>query len=294
MTDGVHLDAAYLIGLRPLALGTPDRVRGASGLPGGFVTRRQGHGQEMADIRAYVVGDDIRYLDPSATARTGELHVRTYHDERDRTTLLVADMRPSMLWGLKRALLSVAAAEALVLIGWQAVESGGRVGLAALTGDRPDFVRPRGRTRGMLDVVSGLVRAHARALEALEATAAGAGDEPLDRLLGAVDRVAPTGGEVVIASAFDTGGPELDRRLADIGRRCSLRLLAVGDAAHRHLPAGLYPIASAEGRRVARVDGTLAADFRADTAWPALPLPSDLPPAETAALLGAEHGPGRA
>lgn len=290
MTDGVTLDAAYLIGLRPMALGTPDRMRSASGMPGGFVTRRQGHGQEMADIRAYVVGDDIRHLDPSATARTGELHVRTYHDERDRTTLLVADMRPSMVWGLKRALLSVAAAEVLCLIGWQVVESGGRVGLAALTGGQPDFVRPRGRTRGMLDVVSGLVRAHARALDA---TAAGLGDEPLDHLLGAVDRVAPTGCEVVIASGFDTGGPELDRRLGNIARRCALRLLAVGDSAHRHLPAGLYPVASAEGRRMARLDGPLDPDGRTDMAWPAFPVPSDLMPAEMAGLLGSEHGPAR-
>ena len=290
MTDGVTIDAAYLIGLRQLALATPDRTRSASGLPGGFVTRRHGHGQEMADIRAYVPGDDIRHLDPATTARTGELHVRTWHDERDRTTLLVADMRPSMLWGVRRALLSVAAAEALALIGWQVAEAGGRVGLAALTGDPPEFVRPRGRTRGMLDVIAGLVRAHDRALEA---AAAGVGDVPLDRLLGAVGRVAPTGAQVVVASAFDTRGPDFDRRLGDLGRRCALRLLAVGDAAHRHLPPGLYPIASGSRRRVARIDAPLDAAPADDFGWPALPLPSDLPPLDTASLLVAGDGPHR-
>lgn len=286
MSDGVHLDAGYLIGLRPLALRVPDHARAASGLPGGFVSRRPGHGQEMAEIRSYVAGDDIRHLDASATARTGELHVRTYHDERDRTTMLVADMRPSMIWGLKRALLSVAAAEVLTLIGWQSVAAGGRVGLATLCGEAPEFVRPRGRTRGMLDVIGGLVRAHLRALEGV---AAGRNEPPLDRLMAAVGRVAPTGAEVVVASAFDTGGPELDRRLGDLSRRCTLRLLAIGDAAHRHLPRGVYPVSSRTGRRVVHVDGPLGRS-EVGTGWPVLPLGADLPPPEVAALIGAEGG----
>ena len=37
---------------------------------------------------------------------------RTFHAERDRTVILIADFRPSMLWGTRRTLRSVAAAEA--------------------------------------------------------------------------------------------------------------------------------------------------------------------------------------
>ena len=43
-------------------------------------------------------------------------------------TMLVADFRPSMLRGLIRAFRSVAAAEALVLVGWRVAEAGGQVG----------------------------------------------------------------------------------------------------------------------------------------------------------------------
>jgi len=124
---GVRLTADGLIALRPLAAqiaGDPALAR----LPGGFVTRRKGHGQEVADVRLYAEGDDVRHLDRGTTARTGALHVRQFQEERDRETLLVADFRPSMLWGISRCFRSVAAAEIF------------RDGMARLTGIGPqDF-----------------------------------------------------------------------------------------------------------------------------------------------------------
>ena len=63
-----------------------------------------------------------------STARTGEPHVRTFRDERERTLLLLVDLRPSMLWGTRRALRSAAAVEAAALAGWRALETGGRIG----------------------------------------------------------------------------------------------------------------------------------------------------------------------
>ena len=96
---GVALSAEGLIALRHVAL----QARGApvlADLPGGFATRRKGHGQEVADVRPYVAGDDLRHLDRGTTARTGSLHVPQFVDERDRVTLLVADFRPAMLWGV--------------------------------------------------------------------------------------------------------------------------------------------------------------------------------------------------
>ncbi|MFD1333947.1 DUF58 domain-containing protein, partial [Methylopila musalis] len=101
--------------------------RGASGprrlaaRPGGVVTRRRGRGSEIDDVRPWTDGDDIRHIDRHATARTGELHARTFRDERERAALLVADFRPAMLFGTRRAFRSIAGAEALALLGWRAV-----------------------------------------------------------------------------------------------------------------------------------------------------------------------------
>src|SRR3712207_7603941 len=45
---------------------------------------RSGSGTELAQLRPYEIGDDVRHLDPSASARTGVPHVRLHVPERDR------------------------------------------------------------------------------------------------------------------------------------------------------------------------------------------------------------------
>ncbi|CAA2156919.1 hypothetical protein MBRA_02351 [Methylobacterium brachiatum] len=125
------------MGLRYLARrGAAPATRTLAGLPGGIVTKRRGRGSEPEDVRLWSEGDDRRFIDRNATARTGQLHVRTHHDERDRAVVLLADFRPSMLFGTRRALRSVAAAEALALLGWRVAADGGRVGLAVATAGR--------------------------------------------------------------------------------------------------------------------------------------------------------------
>lgn len=254
---GVALGAAGLIALRRVML-QAEAASVLANLPGGFVTRRKGHGLEVADTREYVAGDEVRHLDRNSTARTGRLHVRQFQEERDRVCLLVADFRPSMFWGLRRALRSVAAAEALALIGWSVVESGGRVGLFVLTQDAPLVIPARGRARGMLDVIGGLVDAHEKALDRV---ASGVVREPsLNHGLAPVARVAPSGAEIFIASGFDTPGDALPDRLAELARRRVPRLVMIGDRAAHRLPRGQYPVRLADGRRLRLALGGAAED----------------------------------
>lgn len=252
MTDaftapGIALLPDALIALRRVAL-RAEAAPVLAALPGGFATRRKGHGLEVADMREYVAGDDIRHLDRGTTARTGRLHVREFQAERDRVTLLIADFRSSMLWGLRRAFRSVAAAEALALIGWNVVESGGRVGLMAIGPGALVVVPPNGRTRGMLNVIGGLVKAHE---QCLGATAMGQGGDPaLDQSLARADRLVPSGAEIVIASGFDMPGSGLEDRLNALARRRVPRLVLVTDAQASQLPPGRYPVRMADGRRL--------------------------------------------
>ncbi|WP_372571822.1 DUF58 domain-containing protein [Ruegeria jejuensis] len=243
---GVSLNSGPLIALRRVALSSYAAPPMAA-LPGGFVTKRRGQGIEVVDVREYVAGDDIRHLDRGTTARTGRLHVRQFQEERDRVSLLVADFRASMFWGLRRAFLSVAAAEALVMIGWHLVESGGRVALLAITPEAPVIVPPRGRTRGMLDVIGGLVQAHRNGLEAV---LAGRQDAlTLDQALTRADRLAPTGAEIIVASGFDAPGSGLADRLDLLAHRRSPRLVLMTEAKTHEMPRGWYPIRLSDGRQ---------------------------------------------
>jgi uncharacterized protein (DUF58 family) len=222
-----------------------------SALPGGFAIRKRGQGQVIADSRPYIQGDDMRHVDRGATARTGSLHVRTFHEERDRVSFLVADFRPSMLWGMRRAFRSVAAAEALAWLGWQAVEAGGRVGLFAVTGEEPVIVRTQGGVRGMLSVIGGMVRAHDVTLSLARANAESVptAEPMLDEALSGLRRIVPRGATITIASALDGLGPEFGTVSGMLARHRTLRFVVVEEKALQELPAGYYPFRAADGTR---------------------------------------------
>lgn len=249
---GTNVTAQMLIEQRRAVLKQMRTPPPTSALPGGFAVKKRGQGQVIADSRIFVQGDETRYVDRGATARTGILHVRTFHEERDRVTFLVADFRPSMLWGMRRAFRSVAAAEALAWIGWQSVEAGGRVGLLAITAGAPVIVGTRGGTRGMLAVIGGLVQAHDSAMR--DATAAAGQSAQLEepQLCHALDglkRIVPRGGSVVIASALDRLGDGFDAVVGNLSRYHTPRFLLIEDRALQELPPGHYPIRGPDGRR---------------------------------------------
>lgn len=279
---GAALNAKDLVALRGLAGFGPRLPEGLGGLPGNFRARQKGQGQDVADIRAYVPGDDARAVDRNVTARTGTLHVRSHHADRDRTVLLVADFRPSMLWGVRRAFRSVAAAELLVLLGWRTIEAGGRVGALAMTAKGHIAVPPRGRTRAMLSVIGTLVRAHEIALQEARG---GLSDPPLDQALEKVLRVAGRRSEICLASGFDTPGADLETRLAELSDRGELRRIRIGDGVRQGLPGGTYRLATAAGRLVqARIP---AGD---DDPEAATLIEPSMPPARALQILDATHG----
>jgi uncharacterized protein (DUF58 family) len=75
---------------------------------------RHGDGFEIAELRAYVEGDDPRRIDWAATARAGALHVRLLLDEHALCFAAIVDDSPSMEVGRSRSL-RLAAYEALDL-----------------------------------------------------------------------------------------------------------------------------------------------------------------------------------
>src|SRR6185369_7410741 len=68
-------------------------------LQGDYRTLWRGAGLDLADLRAYQHGDDVRHIDWNVTARLDEPHVRQYTEERELTAWLVLDQSASMRFG---------------------------------------------------------------------------------------------------------------------------------------------------------------------------------------------------
>src|SRR3954454_9310464 len=83
--------------LDALAIAVTQRVAGA--LPGARRLAGVGAATELAQIRPYAFGDDVRRIDAATTACTGEPHVRLEVPERTLTTWLALDVSSSMAFG---------------------------------------------------------------------------------------------------------------------------------------------------------------------------------------------------
>jgi len=71
-------------------------------LQGDYRTIFRGHGLDLADIREYVAGDDVRYIDWNVTARMNAPYVREYLEDREVSAHFLLDLSPSMDFGTVR------------------------------------------------------------------------------------------------------------------------------------------------------------------------------------------------
>jgi len=92
---------------------------------GNNLTAFKGDGLDFAEIRNYNSGDDIKKINWKATAKTGELKLNEFHEERELHIVVVAMLSGSLLFGTKR-LKNEVMAELLALIGFSAINNGDR------------------------------------------------------------------------------------------------------------------------------------------------------------------------
>ena len=78
-------------------------------LQGDYRTLFRGFGLDLADLREYQFGDDVRRIDWNVTARTQTPYVREFMEDREVTAWFLLDLSPSVDFGtvqtVKRALL---------------------------------------------------------------------------------------------------------------------------------------------------------------------------------------------
>jgi uncharacterized protein (DUF58 family) len=134
--------------LDALAIAVTQRVAGA--LPGDRRAAGVGAGTELAQIRPYAFGDDVRRIDAAATARTGEPHVRLEVPERTLTTWLAIDVSASMAFGTARRLKWDVSEGVALALGRLALRHAGRVGLVTFGAGGTVVRPPRGSKAGLV------------------------------------------------------------------------------------------------------------------------------------------------
>ncbi len=134
--SGTHVTVEELRRLRADSIRLANTPRDAvtSLFPGAYRALFRGRGLEFDEVRPYQHGDDYRTLDWRVTARTGHLHTKLFHEEREHSLYLLIDAGSSMHFGSRVQYKWVLAAKTAALVTWLAVENGDRVG-AIIYGD---------------------------------------------------------------------------------------------------------------------------------------------------------------
>jgi uncharacterized protein (DUF58 family) len=198
-------------------------------LPGDRRATGVGLGTELAQLRPYEVGDDVRHIDPAGTARSaGEPQVRQHVPERTLTTWVVLDVSASMAFGTATRLKADVAEGAALVFTRLGLRRAGSVGMVAFGAGEPRVLPPRGSRPGLVAVRRTLAQG-----------VAPDGVHQADSLAGAARRVmrlARLPGLVVVISDFREQDA-WERPLGALRMRHSVLAVEVVDPREASIPA---------------------------------------------------------
>ncbi|HEY3943208.1 MAG TPA: DUF58 domain-containing protein, partial [Acidimicrobiales bacterium] len=93
-----------------------------------YRTLLRGQGTDFRSLRGYEWGDDVRNIDWNVTARTNELSVREFMEDRELTAWLLLDRSRSMTFGALERTKEQVLFELAATLGQLLVRGGNRVG----------------------------------------------------------------------------------------------------------------------------------------------------------------------
>ena len=208
--------------LRALELTIGRRVDGL--LAGDHRAHVLGRGSELAQVRPYVPGDDVRLIDWNVTARTREPHVRVQIAERVLVSWVVLDRTPSMGFGTAdRRKADVALGVALAL-GHAATLRGNRIGMVSFGSGSGVPLPPRQGRVGLVGMLLALGD---------EGTGTGVAPE-LAPALTTVAAVARQRALVVVVSDF-RGPRDWRQQLVDLAARHDVLAVEIRDPREQQL-----------------------------------------------------------
>jgi uncharacterized protein (DUF58 family) len=206
-------------------------------LQGDYRTLFRGSGIDLANLREYQPGDDVRYIDWNVTARMQTLHVREYEEDRELTAWFVLDLSPSVDFGSDAVLKRTVLAEFVAVLARLLVGRGNACGAILFSAGVDLIVPPRTGRRQVLHLLD-LLASRPRPVQAAPTDLSSV----LRQAAGMLRRHAV----VFVVSDF-ISTPGWDKPLGFLARRHDVVAVRLLDPAEEQLPdMGLLAFQDAE------------------------------------------------
>ena len=127
--------------VRTIEVKTKRRARAQ--LSGAYHSAFKGRGIEFEEVREYVPGDDVRFIDWKVTARMDKPFVKTFREDREMTFYLLVDCSRSFRFGTGEQTKQRLLAELASTLAFSATNNQDRVGLLLYTDRIEHHLPPR-------------------------------------------------------------------------------------------------------------------------------------------------------
>jgi uncharacterized protein (DUF58 family) len=129
-------------------------VRPLDGLmQGDYRSLFRGSGIDLANLREYQEGDDVRYIDWNVSARLPALHVREYQEDRELTAWFLLDLSPSVDFASDAVSKRMVLAEFVAVMARMLTAKGNYCGALLFSGGVDCVVPPRSGRRQVLHLL---------------------------------------------------------------------------------------------------------------------------------------------
>lgn len=240
------LDPEILKQVRAIQLRTTRLLN--QGLAGEYKSVFKGQGMEFAEVRQYIPGDDVRSIDWNVTARTGEVYIKRFEEEREQTVMFLVDLSESGSFGSVSNTKNRVAAEMCALLAFSAIRNNDKVGMIIFTDQVEYYLRPEKGRRHVLRLIRDI----------LSFKPAHTGTDIAGALLH-LNKVVRRHALTFLVSDFLQPLDEFEAALKSSSKRHELTAIRVDDIRERELPnVGLIRLRGAEGGEVCMIDSSSA------------------------------------
>jgi uncharacterized protein (DUF58 family) len=221
-------------------------------LQGDYRTLFRGHGLDLADIREYEPGDDVRYIDWSVSARMDTPYVRQYLEDREVTAHFLLDLSPSVDFGTIETLKRDQLVDFVAVIARLLTRHGNRIGAILYAGKVEKTIPAGGGKMQVLRLLN-----EVQTLPRLQSAPYTSVSDLIEHALRTIKRRSV----IFLVSDFFTA-PGWERPLGMLSRRHEVIAVRLEDPRERELPdIGMVVMNDAETGESVYVD-THDAKFR--------------------------------
>lgn len=117
----------------------------------------KGRGMSFSEVREYVPGDDVKFIDWNVTARFSHPFVKVFEEERELILMLLVDISSSSLFGTQKALKRDLITELGAVLSFSATTNNDKVGVIFFSDKVEQYIPPKKGKSHILRIIRELI-----------------------------------------------------------------------------------------------------------------------------------------